>query len=966
MEPLLRELLRDTSDADSNENPAQFTHVTLYGPRARWSIRPHNLTPFWVGYCRLVRDYPQTNLCLAERPQDVMPVIIESTFRFIGDPNESWEPFDDDFLHSFISCVQEVILEHFEISLGHMELACCVLEPEQMWQEQVEGNEYSSRGEESHCVTKLRLQFPYCRVDASLQSRLLRPKLIQLLHTKNIMRKLTRQPLGDWDQIISSTTMNEPVVMYGSSEAPDRPKLILNRIFGSITQETLEDGSEIKSAELEDAFIPTNHTDVQRNVVNADIFADEEKDHWLPLFLSLGYWPSIVLPKEKEQANRAPLRPTPSFGQTENNKYIYGTDASERDEIPLETADRMLQIISTTRYRNEAFWSDIGRALSTITDGDDSGMRTWMRYTQRAIGDDELPLFMSTFGSIEEACRSAYYSFPSHYVTVKTLAWFAMEDSPERYKEWHRDWLMKTMEKASSCLHTDVAIALNRCYWLDYACAQPGKNVWYNYKNHRWTAIDQGVDLKRLMSSEFLRRFENQRTYLSRQIQESNDEGFRTNAELTMKKLSNLIAKLKTVSFKSNLLREAQEHFHHQKFCSLLDANPELIGVKNGVLEVTGSRIVFRSGKPEDYISMCTGIPFREELHLDHPLVKECMDWISKVFTDPSLKHHFMKFSSSILKGRNSDKIFPIWTGEGDNSKSMIVMLFESCFGPYCIKFPVSLLTGKRASSGSANPELARSKSTRIVFLQEPDDEEPMRKGIIKEFTGNDSFFARALFDGGGEVQATFKMVLQCNKVPCIPSSDRAIKNRTKIFPFMSTWVDDAPPTLEEQYKQRRFQKNPHFAKRIPILAPSFLWLLSYYFPFYINEGLVDPPIISEATEEYWNEHDFYNQFVSECIQQAPTRDDNKPDTNFKLSLAEVYNEFKDWYKDAFPNVKVPERSVVRSELSNRMGRLSGNNWHAVRFIEKAATVDHSYQLGGRKREGPHPVIPVEAARIRV
>ena len=200
-----------------------------------------------------------------------------------------------------------------------------------------------------------------------------------------------------------------------------------------------------------------------------------------------------------------------------------------------------------------------------------------------------------------------------------------------------------------------------------------------------------------------------------------------------------------------------------------------------------------------------------------------------QVFTDDGLRDYFLKMSASCLKGRNSDKVFPIWTGEGNNSKSMIVKLFEACFGTYCIKFPTSVITGKRTQSSAPMPEMARAKSTRAAIIQEPDDDEVIRGGMLKELTGGDSFFARALHENGGDVQAMFKLILMCNKIPPIPTGGKAVKNRTRILPFMSTWVTNAPESEEEQFQRRLFKMDPFFEKQIPNLAKAFMWVLVRY-----------------------------------------------------------------------------------------------------------------------------------------
>src|SRR5438309_10388415 len=91
MDPELYALIQATK----TENPANnlslarpasdpYTHMSLWGPHHRWTIRTDQMATFWRGYCDLVDD-TQTNITrqgygrwsLAERPQDNMPVVGE-------------------------------------------------------------------------------------------------------------------------------------------------------------------------------------------------------------------------------------------------------------------------------------------------------------------------------------------------------------------------------------------------------------------------------------------------------------------------------------------------------------------------------------------------------------------------------------------------------------------------------------------------------------------------------------------------------------------------------------------------------------------------------------------------------------------------------------------------------------------------------------------------------------------------
>lgn len=975
----LRDLLRNVANDTTNTKNDAYTHLTYFGPHNRWTIPPHNLATFWQEYCDLVdrktygRDGvppdPFANLCLAERPTDVMPQIAQFTFRFHADETDNrdnWEPYDDDFLQYLCHVYQTVLSENFRIiSETNMELVAVILESSTHWYEE------DTDANQRLMIMEVRIHFPYGRLDASMQNKTIRPRVIQMLRNNNAMNKLQRAPIGEWEQIIAYTSTDLPIQLLGSSEIQGRPKLEITHIWGHITADMIENGDQPENFPLEDAFIPSNHSHVQACAIQDTMFTDiPNVRYWAPMFLSLSYWQTVMLPHVADNGRFAgtarPVQPR-VFGSTNANASKRGQDNFVNDD-EMELADQMIQMISPTRFLNESYWLDIGKAFYNSDDGGDNGLLAWTRHTEKAItGIADIPAYMKTASTLAETCRNLYYTFANSYITVKTLAWYARDDSAEKFGNWHKDWCATSMEKALSALHTDVAVALHRVYWLDFIYYPVGAGKWFQFRNHRWYEANQGIELRKVISKDFVNRFENIRAILCAQIRDSTDEAFKANAELTNKKLCSIIGKLKTVPFKSNIMKEACEHFKNEKFLGVLDSNSDLTGVTNGILEISNGTVLFRPAKPEDYISMCTNIPYQQHFNWENALVDECLTWLGQCFTDRDLLHHFLKFSSSCLKGRNSDKIFPIFTGEGDNSKSMIVKLFESTFNSYCIKFDISNFTSKATNSSGPTPQLARAKATRVAFVDEPEDDVPMNKGIIKKLVGGDSFFCRMLQDNGGDVQVTFKIILTCNKVPLIPNADKAIKNRTRLFPYLSTWVDDAPETEAEQYRLKRFKKNPFFERRIPVLAPAFLWIMTQYYPYYASEGLPDPTIVTETTAAYWRDNDVYAQFVADNVQEVYTEKGDR-DGAARVTLSEIYSEFKTWFRDAFPGNKVPERQIVRSELSTRWGRMTGNFWNGIRLISNEPTAPNmAAAIGGRKPvAGTAGAAPTKAPEIPI
>src|SRR3990167_7266421 len=228
MDPNLRDLLCDITTGPCNDS--SYTHVTFADQTSKWTVKPQFHSRFWMSYCDLVEN-EESVLCLAEKPQDIMPQIATLTFKFHSDEDDvSWEPYNDYFLHRLCHVYQTVIEEFFEVtSETKLELVVVVLESSTHW--------YEEEGGQRYMLMQLRLQFPYAKIEPLMQTKLIRPRVIQLLRNSNVLAMVQRHPIGDWEQIISATSINEPLLMYGSSKFQGSPKLKLSHIWSNITSE---------------------------------------------------------------------------------------------------------------------------------------------------------------------------------------------------------------------------------------------------------------------------------------------------------------------------------------------------------------------------------------------------------------------------------------------------------------------------------------------------------------------------------------------------------------------------------------------------------------------------------------------------------------------------------------------------------------------------------------------------------
>jgi phage/plasmid-associated DNA primase len=908
MDSHLNNLLRKTGNEVMDQTSASI--ISHYGPKGNWVIKTTHLMEFWTEYCEIASEIDgPVGITLSEKTFGNAPIVLHCRLRFHKDEEVDYFDGDhcfysDNFLACFVQQCQITMEEIYNLEKNNFEHIVCVLCSENHW---IEGDVV---------ITEFRIHFPYCKTSTISQLRLYRPKLIENLIKSNIMQYLVEPTIDSWDKIIDQNIPLNYIPMYRATTSNTQKKLKLEYIWGKLT-DNFETPKNNGMDDLMNSMY--EHTYIKKGVLNASIFnLDVDSEYWIPLLLSSQFWITI----STEKVNKIDTNNIFTFQSPAG--FTSPTSNEIGDETDLEIAERLLPILKQERVDKDNFWLDIGKALYNCDNGGENGLKTWIQFTERSET------------KTAEMCRNRYYSFNDTAIDIETIAIYAREDNKKDYNHWHQQWCMKAFDRATTCLHHDVAQALKRYYWLDYVCGNVNNTSWYKFRGHRYVKLDSGIELRRSLSKEFLHQFEIIRSNITKEIADMGENKEKDLKEAQVKKLTNLIAKLKTVGFKESIMREARELFYKEKFMTYLDSNPNLFGMLNCVIETYENKICVRPGKPQDYITMCTNINYRFDYNWETPEVVKLLKWFRQTFPDHELYEYILKDFSGFLRGRNSMKLFRIWTGSGNNSKSMIVKLLENAFGSYLIKMPTTLITTQRTGSSNATPELARSKGTHVAIIQEPDDDETMRKGIIKEFTGGDSFYARTLHDVGGDIQAMFNLILMCNKIPAIVNGDQATQNRIRIVPFLSKWSNEAPDDEEEQFKTRHFKKDDFFEEQIPSLAPALIWVLVYYFSKFIKDGLKQPDIVKFETDKYWNEHDCYSLYIEQCLVPVfKNAEKTQKDENACVTWAETYSSYKMWFRESYPGVKIVNTQVAKDNFIRRLGPQKNRRWYGIAFREE-------------------------------
>ena len=295
-----------------------------------------------------------------------------------------------------------------------------------------------------------------------------------------------------------------------------------------------------------------------------------------------------------------------------------------------------------------------------------------------------------------------------------------------------------------------------------------------------------------------------------------------------------------------------------------------------------------------------------------------------------------------LLKGGNVRKIFLVLSGVGNNAKSVIMELLELMLGQYMIKFPTSMITGKRTQSSQASPEMMRSVGVRFAVLQEPSGKDMLNVGILKELTGNDSMYGRGLYKDGEEIKPMFNLALICNNLPRLPSDDPACWDRVKVLSHEARFLhaSQCPKTIEEQRAKKIFPRDTEFSEKLPGMRQAFFWILVQERKRILRVGrMADPKQVIEATETYKNRNNVFLQFIKDMIID---------DENSSISIMEIYTHFREWFRNNLPAQVVPVKLEMQEDLIHRWGAMKGNKWkgHRLRTVKddelegKVLTID--------------------------
>lgn len=206
--------------------------------------------------------------------------------------------------------------------------------------------------------------------------------------------------------------------------------------------------------------------------------------------------------------------------------------------------------------------------------------------------------------------------------------------------------------------------------------------------------------------------------------------------------------------------------------------------------------------------------------------------------------------------------------GPGGNGKGVFLNTLTRIIGDYATVAAMETFT---ASKHDSHPtDLAMLRGARLVCASETEEGRNWDEKRIKRLTGGDPITARFMRQDFFTYQPQFKLLTIGNYKPSLRNVDDAIKRRFNLGPFLHK-----PDTVDKQLEEKLKDEWPSILR----------WMIAGCLDWQAN-GLVRPPVVADATNEYFAEEDAVGQWIEErCIRQANVFDET----------GRLYGDWKLW-----------------------------------------------------------------------
>jgi putative DNA primase/helicase len=276
------------------------------------------------------------------------------------------------------------------------------------------------------------------------------------------------------------------------------------------------------------------------------------------------------------------------------------------------------------------------------------------------------------------------------------------------------------------------------------------------------------------------------------------------------------------------------------------DRDPYQLGTPGGTVDLrTG---IMKPGEPADGITKATAVAPSDDT--------DCPVWYlflrQTTGGDAAMARFLQQWAGYCLTGDIREHALVFAHGPGGNGKSVFLNTLTGIMADYSTPAPSDTFT---VSIGDRHPtELAALCGARLVAASETEHGRTWAETRIKQLTGGDEVAARYMRGDFFRFRPAFKLTIIGNHRPKLENVDAAVRRRFNIVPFTHK-----PAHPDHKLEDKLREEWPEILR----------WMIKGCLDWQAH-GLVRPPSVLKATEDYFSDQDLLGQWLATCCDVQP------------------------------------------------------------------------------------------------
>jgi putative DNA primase/helicase len=234
-----------------------------------------------------------------------------------------------------------------------------------------------------------------------------------------------------------------------------------------------------------------------------------------------------------------------------------------------------------------------------------------------------------------------------------------------------------------------------------------------------------------------------------------------------------------------------------------------------------------------------------------HPIWSAFLDRITA--GNVELQGFLQRVCGYCCTGVTAEHKFVFAYGTGANGKSTFINTIREILGDYATVADVGTFIASRTERHPT--DVAKLHGYRVAIGQETEKGRRWDEAKIKSMTGGDKMTARFMRQDFFDFVPKFKLWVIGNHKPVLTNVDEAMRRRLLLVPFTVQITPD--------------ERDPNLAEKLKTEWPAILrWMLDGCLEWQ-QIGLAPPPIVTEATDAYFDDQDLIKQWLEEYTEDG-------------------------------------------------------------------------------------------------